>query len=353
MALVKTRPGTKAFEGIEVADNQASIVTTINELEQFGLIRPTLNEGAKKRDLQSNDALFAGHALRETVQRRFDAQRKKRALVYSWYIEAVSTDCRLGGIPPITLFCPNECTAQDGKLYLPSRSTIVNIDGETQTEARFILRDRVAESGDWTIPAILYHGITEEHASQILHDINRYAMPIKEGAVASLNSEGSMTRMIKESCRAIGIDPNSALNRHGARPLKVLGHITSYKIAIHAVVGAVYGLKGLRKIAFNVTKLNNGSEEVINGGSEFIRQFIKLVNENPPVRKVDAKVCALIAAIHHDFSRTLSAEEWLQADNIYRSTPSEIRGLHAAQPKEDAVLAMLGLKRPEQEGKLI
>src|SRR5262245_41076015 len=103
MALVKTRPGTKAFEGIEIADNQASIVTTLNELEQYGLIRPTLNESARKRDLASNDALFAGHALRETVQRRFDAARKRRAVVYSWYIQAVSTGDRLGGIPPVTL----------------------------------------------------------------------------------------------------------------------------------------------------------------------------------------------------------------------------------------------------------
>ena len=190
--------GGNPLSGTFVSTGLCSVVSSLNQLEQYGLYRPTRNFYAKAKELVQDDMFRQAHDLRETVQRRFDYSRRKRAVNYADYIEAVYTGTRLGGVPPITLFCPGDCvwTEERRELILPYRSALVNIDGETQTEARFLLRDRLPESGDWTLRAEVYHGITQRHASQILHDFNRYAHPIKESVVAALHSEGNLTKLI-------------------------------------------------------------------------------------------------------------------------------------------------------------
>src|SRR5215510_10403251 len=146
--LTEIRSGGKALPGIRIAENLCSIVTTLNQLEDYGLSRPTTNAFAKAKDLQGNDLFQRAHSLREIVQRRFDKSRQERARDYALYIEQIISGQRLGGVPPITLFCSEPCqyVEETNTLFLPYRSVLVNIDGETQTEARFILRGQLPES---------------------------------------------------------------------------------------------------------------------------------------------------------------------------------------------------------------
>lgn len=349
MKLTDIRQGSKPLEGIPLAEDHIFLArSTLNQLEQYGLVRPTYNEGLKARDLRDNDAYQLSHTVRGMIQRRFDRSRRARALVYADYIYSVYAAERLGGVPPITLFCSEQARYSDKQcaLLLPARSALVNIDGETQTEARFILRDRFAESGDWTFGALLYHGITEEHAGQILHDANRYATPIGEAVVAPLNTEGNITQLIATVLKESNI-PIGALNRYKPKPTKSREEITSFRTLIHGVVGALGGFEVLHKITKQISVMNNGRNDPasVEAARPFLKHVLTLISEDGAVGSSSPVIYGLFGAVFHDYGKLLTIDEWRNAAAAYTALKTDTRGLICSRLKQDAALRSLGLER--------
>ena len=346
--LTEIRTGGKTIEGIRIAENLCSVATSLNQLEQYGLTRPTVNASAKAKDLKSDDLFARAHNLREIVQRRFDKSRKERAEDYNEYIDAIMAGKRLGGVPPVTLFCSEPCEylSDHKKLILPYRSVLVNMDGETQTEARFILRDRIPESGDWSMAAQIYHGITEQHASQILHDFNRYAHPIKETVVAALNSEGHITKMIQTMLDEKDFT-SSDINRHTPKPNLKKGQLVSYRGLISGVVGAVAGLKGLQSMAKEIGLINNGngSTIMVEAARPFLNHALDLIRKDNSVGLTPPVVFGIYGAIAHDFNILVTLEQWHAGIATYEHCQTPERGNKGALKKQEAVLNLLGLKK--------
>lgn len=344
--LTEIRTGGNTLSALKISDNLCSVVTTLNEIEQFGLMRPTKNASATAKDLKNDDLWARQHSLRETVQRRFDVSRRRRSQSYAEYLANIMMNNRLGGVPPITLYCSNQCQYHEGTLVLPYRSTLVNTDGETQTEARFILRDKVPESGSWSIAAQIYHGITEQHASQILHDFNCYAHPITESVAAVLNSQGQMNKFIEEFFESQGITPN-LINRHGTVPKK--GQLFAYRALISGIVGAVGGFRGLETIGKKIALLNNGGDSrMIEVARPYLEHVFSLIKRDPAIASDPPVIFGLFGAISHDCGVLVSLEQWIAGSHTYKQFKSEDspkRGKGAVIPKQNAVLALLSLTR--------
>lgn len=342
--LTEKRVGGNVLSALKVSDNLCSVVSSLNELEQYGLVRPTKNASAKARELKDDDLFARAHSLRETVQRRFDISRRRRAVEYREYIEKIMEGTRLGGVPPITLYCSNLCEYDLDRysLILPYRSVLVNTDGETQTEARFILREALPESGDWNMSAEIYHGISEQHASQILHDFNRYAHPIKESMVAALNSEGHITKLIEQLLEQHDI-PVSSLNRLGPTPNVKRGQICSYRALISGVVGSVGGFKGLETPGKEIALLNNGEGLMVEASKPFLNHAFDLIKQDSAIGTTPAPIFGIFGAIYHDYQKLVSIQEWVMGTYTYKHTPG--KGKAAIMKKWDAVLEQLGLTR--------
>ena len=211
-------PGN-AISGVSVGPTKFVGVASLNQLENAGLSRPTAaqtaGKGASSKELKSRD-------LREDLNRTFDKARRLRADRYSFYIEGVECGNQDGGTPPITLYAPDTRTAlssDESALIVPYNSGITAIDGETQTEARFILRDRLPETGDTLVSVVVYYGISEAQARQILHDANAYANPIPEKKLASFNDAGPLSKAVNISRIKANVEP-SRINLKGSKPTK-------------------------------------------------------------------------------------------------------------------------------------
>ncbi len=230
-------PSGNPVRGIEVSPVKFQGVTTLRQLEAYGLWRPTRLEKAKASEVKADRRLREAVMLHEEIQRRFDARRARNARCYARYIEQVECHGRAGATPPITLWVDKALSDGD-QLIIPYGAVIIAIDGETQTEARWIM----AEEPDFNLPGTMdhlvavtiFHDLKEGVARQILHDFNIYANPVSERQLAAQNSEGPATVAALEVMTAAGIDLET-VNRYGVTPSK------KQSIAQNQVLFAVMG----------------------------------------------------------------------------------------------------------------
>lgn len=230
--------------GVSISDYQFLGVLSLDEAIQYGLSRPSVLEDAKARELKRDPDLFDSHEVRRAVQRRFDAARRKRAASYAVYLDGLAAGTILGGVPPLTLYCDSDAAAAEGGLLLRLNSKLVAIDGETQTEARFIRRGNDPDTAREAMAVTLYHGISPEHAASIMHDFNYYAHPVKEKAVAPYNSNGAITKAVTSAIIAIGLR-NEEILRVGSRMNKT--HVTSFDRMLAGAAGCVAPATVVRK----------------------------------------------------------------------------------------------------------
>lgn len=208
-------PG-KCLLGIPVSPTKFQGVSTLDQLEDFGLGRPSLIEHSKKADRASNLRLDQAHELRAMIQRRFDAARMRRAEVYSRYIERIEFEDMDGGTPAITVFDPSDKAAVDERgLIIPYNATLIPIDGETQAEAWFMLRDRRPEAGCIPIAVTLYHSTTHSRARQVLVDYNKNAHPMSDRLCLGLDDRSPLAAVGIEAALLASIDP-AKIVRHRA-----------------------------------------------------------------------------------------------------------------------------------------
>jgi hypothetical protein len=317
MSYIRPTTGGKLIAAIPVTSNVAAGFATLNQLEAYGVRRPSEVESAKARDLKHDKNLAGAHDLRDQVQRRFDNARKKRAVEYSHYLEGILDGDLRGGTPPVTLYNPYLGADSDGGIAFPYNSVLVPIDGETQTEARFLLRDRRPETGDDTFAVMIYHGMDALHAGNIMHDYNTFAHPVAEKQTAALNSNGSVTRAVNMALHTAGVDMAS-VNRKGEAVLK--GHVTSFGRLLAGALGYEIGKAVLRRngLKGGLDRYNKGRHTIDEAGVQpFLGQMIGLAQADRAIAKAHPFVWALIGAATKSKGRPLTAPEILAANAAF------------------------------------
>ena len=209
--------------GVAVTPTKFQAVTSLQALENNGLMRPSIASNATKAQISADPTsakiLGLAKALHDAVQRPFDKARKTRALSYAGYIEATEVNKQLGGVPAITLWSEHElCAAANGSgVVIPFNTILIAIDGETQTEARFILAEKLPETRAQPLAVTLYHGIPTSGASQVVHDYNVFSTPIAENKAALLSHTGPISKLVESSIQAVGLSRLN-INRSGSLP---------------------------------------------------------------------------------------------------------------------------------------
>lgn len=192
------------IHGVKVTDTRFMGVSCLDALERHGLIRPSILE--KIRPTKDDPQAVGASKLRRDVQRRFDFQRKKRAKEYARYMEGIYLLGRMGSTPPITIWTQLARAEPDNSTLLVKYSSpLVAVDGETQLEARYIMRVDHPETGNIWFPIDIHFNVSEMHGRQILHDYNRYAHPVTERQAVTQNMESPLSMASQEVLVKAGI----------------------------------------------------------------------------------------------------------------------------------------------------
>jgi hypothetical protein len=250
------------FAGILIDDARAALQVSLNQLEAVGLKSPhtmakTPLSKTERSDLHAKE-------LREVVQRAWDKARSLRADLYCEYLLNIQLGKIKGSAPPPAIYTPDIAKENGDTIELPFRSRLIAIDGETQLEARYRLREQLPETGETFFPAILHFGIDENHAIQILHDYNRYAKPIPESKLGARNSSGGLSATIIAALGLVGLDDES-LNKAGTGG--TAKQVAGFAQAMHFVAAYSLGAKGLiANAAHYFDVLNRPGHPPINDG---------------------------------------------------------------------------------------
>jgi hypothetical protein len=282
------------IKGIHVSEQKFQGVSTLDQLEAFGLQRPSRLTKARVKERDQQPMLDRQCNVRDSVQRRFDKDRIHRAEVYARYIESVEHLGKIGGTPAITMYLQKAKDSPPDAIVVPYGAVLVAIDGETQTEARFILRDdenyERRESGEVNIAVTIYHDVPEEFAQQILHDYNHYASPMNEKQLAGLNAEGPLTKAAISVFDKADIDLDT-VKRFGAIPGKK--HTLSQLQVMFAIIGHTMKESALTKDGSSWLKVMNDATSAtqINGSTvEIIGKLTASAARSDAARKASLPV---------------------------------------------------------------
>ena len=314
-------------------------------LQHYGLKRPSVVEHSTVRARNADPVLVAAYTLREQVQRRFDKARMRRAEAFSVYLEEIYKEEREGGFPAITLFTPTmgRMREDNGNLVLDYNAPMVNLDGETQTEARFMLMERWESSGQQPVPFFLYHGISAEHAAAIMHDANFYAKPVAEQKVAILNSYGHLTAVIREVVKEMNIPPSEIAR---LTPLPKKKQLVAYQGLIAGGAGALIGRAVSDNLPKYITRLNN----YVNGtdadqARPFLEHALNVVQSRREIGRTTPALWALVGGHYHDSGELLSADAWLSLWEAYRAVKVDrAEKQKAAIKRREAFRQALGIE---------
>jgi hypothetical protein len=342
----KRRHDGKRLIGFPVTDSQFIGISTLDELETNGLKRPTTVEDSKVKDRKGDSKLQAAHEVREQVQRRFDSLRRRRSHAFAGYLNELRQGLRMGSTAPLTLYTPHqgEIDEESGDLVLDHAAPLVNVDGETQTEARFILRETDADTGADPVAFVLHHGIDARYAGTIMHDVNFYARPVTETKIAVLNANGLLTKTVIDVIKELDI-PSEQIARLTPTPNKK--QVASWLSLIAGAAGALVGREITDNFASAIAKLNaqiNGidPEESI---KPFLRHALALAQADPAIGKANKLVWALAGGHYHDTGELLDAPRWIALQNgfnakLAKGTP------RAKQVKRANAFRAIGVELP-------
>ena len=285
----------KSLPAMAVNADTAVGMVTLNQLEHFGVKSPWYMAKTAKGKLDKIEQPFK--ELREVVQRTWDKQRSKRADLYSAYIEHVEAGTVAGATPPVTVYVDHAGTEDDGTLSFPYTAAAIAIDGETQLEARFRLRDRKPETGDVPFAVTIYHDCPEIKAMQILHDFNRFAKPIPEAKLGMRNAASPVSQVIDA---ALAQAPDVTLNVGSSVGTKK--HAAGYQQAMAFVAGYVVGKPALDKPASGwFDALSTPGNPPINGQCQSsLTEMLLMAKTNPQMRSCSIYFWQVAGVLAHE-----------------------------------------------------
>lgn len=294
------------IRGASVDKNHFVGVTTLGELRAAGLRRPSSRQIDIAAEARSNDAVADSYTLRATVQRRFDKARCDRAATYARYINGLYRGTITGGTPPINIYIDGKPQISGDTMTIGHSDSLCVIDGETQTEARFILADENESVYDWPIAVVVWHGYPDDSAPrQYLVDCNAYATPIQSKTAMAMDETGRLTIAIRNAVELAGFGGrhvNTSMNAElpGKRK-KFTQRQLAWAATGYAMNGTVYG----RSVADVVCELNNP-----------VPSETRYTFESDAV---SANVAAIInIVLSKDLAKTMPPMVWLAAGILAR-----------------------------------
>lgn len=308
----------KLLKGFAVTDHKFQGVTTLNQIEDYGLIRPTHAASATK---SAEPRVRLASELHKEHQRRWIKARKIRAQNYADYIFSVEANNNIGGTPAITLFHEVQCEHDNTEagILIPYNSALVAIDGETQTEARYILRENQPKTGGFPIAVTLYHGISGDSARQILHDYNALCHPVTEVQTAQFNSSGQLSIAINKGRIEAGVHDNE-INRDGAKSTKKT--IVANKQLLSCAAGYQLSDNATQRTVTtkDLLKMNAGSSKSVPPTfSNHLSEILTQCRTSEIIGKAPNMVWQ-IAGVLLSKNRQPKSLDWVKAVTVYEQT---------------------------------
>jgi hypothetical protein len=331
----------KTLQAMEVSEHEAVGSASLNELEHFGVKSPS-DMAQMKIGKSTEKPLADAKELRLIVQRTWDKARHARADLYKQYLLNLTRGTIIGATPPVTVYVDQQGKINGGGvIQFPYTATAIAVDGETQLEARFRLREELPETGDTPFAVTLHHGTPEEHGIQILHDYNRYANPIPESKLGSKNSTGGMSVTIYGGiAQSKTLQVVDDLNRTGAAGTKK--HTASFRQAMSYVASFGVGLDALKRNATSwFDAFNSPGAPPINGkASAYLAELFDMAAADKRI-SMAAPILWQVAGVLGAEGRTPSSLNWDEGFAAYIATAPKTLGKSKISDRLEALYAAL------------
>lgn len=164
-------PSGHHLKGMAIAPNRFVGLTTLNQIESFGLMEP-------RRVIEAPLAVRNFDARLSVAFDMYAVCDQKRSRVlhlddYETLIREVHGDASPDFVPlPALGTTAENLIAISDTLSLPYGAPLFVIDGMRQIQARFNLRYKFPESGSWQFPIQLYHGVQEGSVFELYRAIS-------------------------------------------------------------------------------------------------------------------------------------------------------------------------------------
>lgn len=339
------------IQGIWISPTRFMGSSCLNALEWYGLKRPSRLEQAPNAEMK-DQKFKAAVTLRRDVQRRFDAARRKRAQLYARYLEGLMVHKRKGSAPAITIWTEFAEVDEDaGVLYFKHDSPLVAIDGETQLEARYILRDDPdfgrKETGDYHFPIDIHHDVPEDFARQVLHDYNFYAHPVTERQAITQNVESPITQAVHQILEGADVD-KSLISRFKQTPAGK--EVISVSQVMCALIGCIMKETAISSSALSFVGKSKGrlvhhDGEVTDNGHiavsqldrDLITELVRFSKDKRDATKASIETwtaAGILAATHPD--RHPSSYQWAAVREAIKN-PADGRRITGAKARQLAL----------------
>ena len=268
---------------------------TLDQLERIGFLQPSLLAKSKLKDIEQNDPRAAKNKmLRDGVQRPFDTERHRNAVKFRGFLTQTEVMCEMGNVPAITLLIPEVYAHEDG-IVVPYSSPVIAVDGETQSEARFMLRDQYPETGSDLIKITVYANVSppDEYGQIILVNYNDNGTKVKKKIVKSVDPRGYVNRVINAVCNKARLDRDVAVNRfgNGGRGSRVVGLDQLQAAAVGATIGTTTPWD---KDYFAINYNGADIEQCV----EILTQMVEAVaGGNKELQKADPLIWQIVASL--------------------------------------------------------
>lgn len=310
---------------LPVSSIKAIALSSLAEIRNYGLLRPSTIDRKPKAD--GDEKVNKAHKLHEQTQRSFDKARKDRALSYAAYIKNVEMEGAMGGVPAITLYSEHalELTPEGDGLIIPYNGVLAAIDGETQTEARFILAETFPDTEHFPIAITIYHGVPFAHAKQIVHDVNHYVTPISEVHSASFNGNGAITIAVNKALKASGVSEDKMNVRGAAANAKtVFARVQLMSFLVGCIEGRGVARRGVS--ASILSRLNSPmGSDVCQSCIESSTEMVVMSVQSGAIGKFN-KALWQIAGVLSSEGRSPRELNWSAAHAAYQKTVVVGRG---------------------------
>jgi hypothetical protein len=254
----------------------------LNQLELMGFLQPSILEKVKLKDIANDPGATKNKMLRDSIQRPFDSERRKNSISYRDFLIRTEVHGDMGNVPAITLYTP-QAIEDDGRLIVPFRAPLIAVDGETQSEARFLMRGQHPETGDLQFKITVFANESTEYAKIILCNYNDNGTKVKKNIVKSVDPRGHINHGIQAACGQALLDHDVVISRFG------LGG--RYKIAglrqcQAGMVGAALGTNEPWDKQFDHLNTNGGFDAV-DQCVDVVGKLLESAAKNIDLRKAD------------------------------------------------------------------
>ncbi|WP_380177007.1 DNA sulfur modification protein DndB (plasmid) [Kineococcus sp. DHX-1] len=171
-------------------------------------LNPLVAENAKQLPMQPLEVQEAA-ADREVIQRLAKATKAKRDNVtsYAAYILRTIKGELNGSMPAIDAWVENQLPCETGYAYLPFRTKLIALDGDTQLMALFKNYEATPfpELAEYQVPVVIHHNRDRDWARQQLADRNLLGVKMTQGMALQRDTRDPVTQIARQVANKVGL----------------------------------------------------------------------------------------------------------------------------------------------------